>query len=115
MCAPLRHSWYCGHECAALVRQAAESGRCGWIALVAETAADARDVMVEGPAGLLAIARRGHRPKYEPSKRRVTWANGATATTFSADDPEQLRGPQHDGAWARRNGYYQEQQAEASP
>jgi phage terminase large subunit-like protein len=69
------------------------------IALVAPTAADARDVMVEGESGLLAIAPPWNRPLYEPSKRRLTWANGAVATLFSADEPERLRGPQHDFAW----------------
>jgi hypothetical protein len=39
------------------------------------------------------------RPIYEPSKRRLTWPNGAIATTYSADEPERLRGPQHDCAW----------------
>jgi phage terminase large subunit-like protein len=51
------------------------------VALVAPTAADARDVMVEGESGLLAIAPPGDRPEYEPSKRRLTWENGAIATT----------------------------------
>jgi predicted phage terminase large subunit-like protein len=69
------------------------------IALVAPTAADARDVMVEGASGLLAVAQPGDRPLYEPSKHRLTWPNGAVATTFSADEPERLRGPQHDFAW----------------
>ena len=69
------------------------------IALVAPTAADARNVMVEGESGLLAIALDGHRPLYEPSKQRLTWPNGAIATTYSADEPERLRGPQHDFAW----------------
>jgi phage terminase large subunit-like protein len=69
------------------------------IALVAPTAADARDVMVEGESGLLAIAPPADRPLYEPSKRRLTWPNGAVATLFSADEPERLRGPQHDFAW----------------
>jgi phage terminase large subunit-like protein len=69
------------------------------IALVAPTAADARDVMVEGESGLLAIAPPGERPLYEPSNRRLTWPNGAVATTYSADEPERLRGPQHDFAW----------------
>ena len=69
------------------------------VALVAPTAADARDVMVEGESGLLAIAPPGERPLYEPSKRRLTWPNGAVATTYSADEPERLRGPQHDFAW----------------
>jgi phage terminase large subunit-like protein len=69
------------------------------IALVAPTEADARDVMVEGESGLLAIAPPWDRPLYEPSKRRLTWSNGAVATIFSAEEPERLRGPQHDFAW----------------
>ena len=81
------------------VRAQVEAGRCSRIALVAPTAADARDVMVEGESGLLAISSPRFRPTYEPSKRRVTWPNGAIATTYSADEPERLRGPQHDGAW----------------
>lgn len=69
------------------------------VALVAETAADARDVMVEGDSGLLAIHPADFRPVYEPSKRRVTWPNGAMATLYNATEPDQLRGPQHDCAW----------------
>lgn len=69
------------------------------LALVAPTAGDARDVMVEGESGILAISPPWERPRYEPSKRRVTWPNGAIATLFSADQPERLRGPQHDAAW----------------
>ncbi len=79
------------------------------IGLIAPTAGDARDVMVEGESGLLAVSwekDRTHagalmgRPHYEPSKRRLTWANGAMATVYSADEPERLRGPQHDTIWA---------------
>lgn len=72
---------------------------CPIFALVGPTAADVRDVMVEGPAGLLATARGDSRPIYEPSKRLVTWPNGAVAHTYSAEEPERLRGPQHYGAW----------------
>lgn len=86
------------------VRTEVEAGRRGRLALVGETAADARDVMVEGESGLLAISPPWNRPKYEPSKRRLTWPNGAIATTYSADDPEQFRGPQFDGAWADEVG-----------
>jgi len=81
------------------VRQKVESGIFRRIALVAPTAADARDVMVEGESGILAISPPWNRPVYEPSKRRLTWENGAIATTYSADEPERLRGPQHDSAW----------------
>lgn len=69
------------------------------IALVAPTAADVRDVVVEGESGVLACAPPWNRPHYEPSKRRITWPNGAIATTYSADEPDRLRGPQHTRAW----------------
>lgn len=81
------------------VRFRIEEGLSQRIALVAPTAADARDVMIEGESGLLAIAPPDFKPHYEPSKRRLTWPNGAIATSFSAEEPERLRGPQHDAAW----------------
>lgn len=77
--------------------------------LIAPTASDARDVMVEGESGLLSVCWAGDktidgtplgRPSYEPSKRRLTWANGAIATLFSAEEPERLRGPQAEIIWA---------------
>ena len=74
-------------------------GKAHRVALVAETAADARDVMVEGDSGILSVHPKGFRPLYEPSKRRLTWPNGATATLFNATEPDQLRGPQHDLGW----------------
>jgi predicted phage terminase large subunit-like protein len=81
------------------VRAQAESGAARRIALVAPTARDARLVMVEGESGLLAIASDRQRPVFEPSKRQLTWPNGAIATLFSADEPDRLRGPQFDAAW----------------
>jgi predicted phage terminase large subunit-like protein len=81
------------------VRAQAESGAAQRIALVAPTARDARLVMVEGESGLLAIAPDERRPVFEPSKRQLTWPNGAIATLFSADEPDRLRGPQFDAAW----------------
>ena len=87
----------CGAE---WVRGRAEAQPTARIALVAPTAADARDVMVEGESGILACCPPGNRPLYEPSKRRLTWPNGAMATTYSADEPDRLRGPQHTDAWA---------------
>lgn len=82
------------------IQEWVESGKCKRIHLVAATAADARDTMVEGEAGLLAIAPDRCRPEYEPSKRRLTWPNGAIATLFSAEEPNRLRGPACDGWWA---------------
>jgi phage terminase large subunit-like protein len=80
------------------------------IHLIAPTASDARDVMVEGESGLLSVCWAGDktlagdmlgRPSYEPSKRRLTWANGAIATLFSAEEPERLRGPPGRGPMGR--------------
>ncbi len=76
-----------------------EADTYGRIHLIGPTAADVRDVMVEGESGLLAISPPWNRPDYEPSKRRVTWANGATATVFSAEEPDRLRGPQCEAMW----------------
>ncbi len=81
------------------VRARVEARTARRIALVGPTAADVRDVMVEGESGLLTIAPPWDRPLFEPSKRRLTWKNDAVATLFSADEPERLRGPQHDCAW----------------
>ena len=86
------------------VRAMVESGRAKRIALVAPTAADVRDVMVQGESGLMNISPHNWRPVYQPSVRRLTWPNGAIATTYSADEPERLRGPQHDFAWCDELG-----------
>lgn len=80
-------------------RARVETGKAKRIALVGRTAADARDVMIEGESGILAVSPKWFRPHYEPSKRRMTWPNGAVATVFSADEPDLLRGPQFDFAW----------------
>jgi len=56
--------------------------------------------MIEGESGLLSVFPPSQRPRYEPSKRRVTFHNGAIAVAFSADEPDRLRGPNHDLAWA---------------
>ena len=68
------------------------------LALVGETLADVRDVMIEGPSGIIGISK-PWRPRYEPSRRRLIWENGAVATVFSSEDPESLRGHQFEAAW----------------
>jgi predicted phage terminase large subunit-like protein len=82
------------------VHELVETRQAGRIALVAATAADARETLVEGVSGLLNTAPPWNRPHYEPSKRRLTWPNGAIATTFSSEEADRLRGPEHDAAWA---------------
>jgi len=76
----------------------------GRMHLVAPTAGDVRDVMVEGESGIMAISPDWDRPLYEPSKRRLTWNNGAQASLYSADEPERLRGPQCEAAWCDEIG-----------
>lgn len=81
------------------VRGLAEAGTVKRIALVAPTLHDARAVMVEGDSGILSISPPWFKPVFEPSKRTLTWPNGVVATLFGAEEPDRLRGPQHDAAW----------------
>lgn len=81
------------------VRKIANSGLVEHMALIASTPADARDVMIEGPAGILACTPYAERPTWNPSTRRLTWPNGCRATVFSGEAPDQLRGPQHQFVW----------------
>jgi len=74
-------------------------GGAGRIALIARTAADVRDVMIEGESGLLNVFPKWERPEYQPSKRRIVFHNGAVAFAYSSEDPDLLRGPQHDFVW----------------
>lgn len=80
------------------VSEHARNGHFGRIALIGPTFHDVREVMIEGDSGLRALA--DERPVYEASRKRLVWANGAQAYCFSAEDPESLRGPQFDAAWA---------------
>ena len=85
----------------------ARAGKAHRIGIVAQTAADARDVSVRALTtrivGFDAYGkpREAKRPEieYEPSKRRLTWPSGAVATTFSAEDPDSIRGHNLDTAW----------------
>lgn len=81
------------------VRAHAEADPTARIALVGATLGEARRVMVEGDSGLLAIAPRGQRPRWLPSRHLLVWPGGAQATLYSAAEPETLRGPQHSHAW----------------
>ena len=71
----------------------------GAIALVGESERDVREVMIEGPSGLMAVSPWRERPTWISSRGRLEWANGAVALAFSAGDPDSLRGPQFDAAW----------------
>ena len=86
------------------VRGLAESGVGRSVALVGDTAEDVRQVMVEGPSGLLAVTPSGCRPVWHRSLRRLDWPSGMVARCYSAADPEQLRGPEFDHAWTDEIG-----------
>ena len=78
----------------------AAPGRARRVALVGETHDQVRAVMVEGDSGLLACSPPDRRPVWEATRRRLVWPNGAVAEAYSAQDPDGLRGPQFDAAWA---------------
>ncbi|NBB53341.1 DNA-packaging protein [Rhizobium sp. CRIBSB] len=69
-------------------------------ALIAPTLHDVREVMVEGPSGLIAAAAPSRRPVWRSSRRRLEWPNGSVAYAYSSEDPDSLRGPQFHAAWA---------------
>lgn len=84
--------------CAETVRLIATDPRAV-IALIGPTAADVRQVMIEGESGILNVCPSWERPHWQPSIRRLSFPSGATAFTYSAEEPERLRGPQHHFAW----------------
>ena len=82
----------------------ADAGRARRVALVGETVDQVREVMVFGESGILACAPPDRRPVWEGARKRLIWPNGAVAQVVSAHDPESLRGPQFDAAWADEYG-----------
>lgn len=80
--------------------------KVGRIILVAPTGPDLRETMVEGVSGLLATAKPGEKPIWEPSKKKLTWPNGAVAQGFSAEEPDRLRGPQSGFIWMDEPAHY---------
>lgn len=81
------------------IAQARKHGKDSRGALIGPTAADARDIMVEGESGILACAPATFRPVYSKSLRRLDYPNGAVQMVYSADEPDRLRGPQHHYGW----------------
>jgi phage terminase large subunit-like protein len=82
------------------VRGGIESGRRFQVGIVGPTADALRRIQVEGPSGILSVCPPWNRPTYEPSTRRITWESGAVCHLFSAEEPDRLRGPNLDAAWA---------------
>lgn len=81
------------------------------IALVGRTKADVRDIMVEiGDSSIMQCAPPWFMPKYEPTHRRLVFPNGVLCITYSGDEPDQLRGPQHQKAWVDELAKYESPQ-----
>lgn len=93
------------------VRKYATSGKYGYVNVIGATADDARDIMVEGESGILAVCPNWERPEYLPTKRRLEWKNGAKTLIFTADEPERLRGKQHMALWADELASWRYQEA----
>jgi len=91
------------------VREQVEKHHVKRIALVGPTAADVRDVMVNGESGIVGVSTNEFMPRYEPSKRRLIWPNGSTAMMYSAEESERLRGPQHEKAWCDELAAWQDE------
>jgi len=70
------------------------------IALIADSFLDGKQTMIEGESGLLEISPPDFRPVFESTNKRLIWPNGIQAFLYSAETPDQLRGPQHHLAWA---------------
>jgi phage terminase large subunit-like protein len=66
-----------------------------FVNLIGATASDARDILIEGESGILAICPRHERPEWLPTKQRLSWPNGAKSLIFTSEEPERLRGKQH--------------------
>jgi phage terminase large subunit-like protein len=81
-----------------------DPGRSRRVALVGDTVDQVRDVMVLGESGIVACSPPDRRPEWQASRHQLVWPNGAIAQVFSAHDPESMRGPQFDAAWADELG-----------
>ncbi|HEY1944499.1 MAG TPA: terminase family protein [Roseiarcus sp.] len=67
--------------------------------LIGATHDDVREIMVLGESGLMAICPRAERPRYARASARLSWPNGAVSQLFSAEEPDRLRGKQHEKLW----------------
>jgi phage terminase large subunit-like protein len=81
------------------------------IALIGPTSADVRQVMIEGESGILNVCPPEERPRWQPSVRRLVFPSGASAFTYSAEEPERLRGPQHSHCWCDEIAAYPDPKA----
>jgi len=70
-----------------------------YVNLIGATSDDAREIMIEGESGLLEICPEHERPRYVSNRRLLMWPGGARSLVFTADEPDRLRGKQHEKLW----------------
>lgn len=80
-------------------------------AIIAPTAADARDTCLEGESGLLSLIPPVCLATWNRSSGELLLTNGSRVKLFSADAPERLRGPQHHVAWCDELGAWRSPEA----
>jgi phage terminase large subunit-like protein len=88
-----------------------DPGRARRVALIGETMDQVREVMVFGDSGIIGCSPPDRRPRWEATRARLVWPNGAVAQAFSAHEPEALRGPQFDAAWVDELAKWKKAQA----
>lgn len=78
--------------------------------MLGRTAADVRDVMIEGPSGIMNIYPPSLRDKiiWTPTRRSLTLPNGSQGLVFSSEEPDQLRGPAAHIGWADEMASYKQ-------
>lgn len=82
------------------IKKWVESGKYKNIALIGDSIDDAREIMVEGKSGLIEVCKKSPiKISFEPSKRKISWSNGAKAMIYSSENYEKLRGPEFDLVW----------------
>ena len=86
-------------------------GRRSRVCLIAETIDQATEVMIRGESGILACTPSDRTPTYHGGRKALVWPNGAEAQVYSASNPESLRGPQFDCAWADELGKWKKVRA----
>ena len=69
------------------------------VTIIGNNPADIRDYIIDGPGGFAKNSPPWCRPRYQPSKRRLTWPNGCYAVLLSAENPESVRGASGSLAW----------------
>ena len=75
-----------------------------FVNLIGATTDDARDIMIEGESGIMSVCPKDERPDYIKHARKLVWPNGCVSLIFTADEPERLRGKQHEKLWGDELG-----------